>query len=194
LDAAVLAALAKWPDVPAVCGWLALTARSEWRLRGEPIRNRAIRDFFGRNYAGDDVGRWFVQNGPQRVYVDLEVAPWIWRTGPDAARPSLRSHTDVQVTQLNGAWLDEVGRVFLATELGFGLLDGADMAVLQPVLCTASGGQLAEALDALVGGAERERIYLSGAGLGVSGDAVLQTLAAADAERIFNFARAPRPE
>src|SRR5690606_15898587 len=35
MDPEVLAAIAKWPNVPAVYGWLGLTARGEWRLRGE---------------------------------------------------------------------------------------------------------------------------------------------------------------
>jgi len=75
MDADVLAAIAKWPNVPAVYGWLLLTKRGEWRIRGEPIVNAAIGDFIGRNYAADDRGRWFLQNGPQRVYVDLELSP-----------------------------------------------------------------------------------------------------------------------
>ena len=49
MDESVVAALAKWPNVPAVFGLLALTGRGEWRLRGEPIANVAIRDFIGRN-------------------------------------------------------------------------------------------------------------------------------------------------
>ena len=71
MDADVLAAIARWPNVPAVYGWLSLTARGEWRLRGERIENAAIRAFFDRNYAGDAQGCWYVQNGPQRVYVAL---------------------------------------------------------------------------------------------------------------------------
>jgi hypothetical protein len=59
MDPLVLAALAKWPDVPAVTGWLSLTARGDWRLRGEPIGNDAIRAFIGRNYASDAQGRWY---------------------------------------------------------------------------------------------------------------------------------------
>ena len=64
--------MAKWPNVPAVFGWLSLSRRGDWLLKGEPVHNPGIRDFFGRNYACDDTGRWFVQNGPQRVYVLLD--------------------------------------------------------------------------------------------------------------------------
>jgi hypothetical protein len=123
VDADVLAAIARWPDVPAVHGWLALTARGEWRLRGEPIRNPAIRDFFGRNYAGDDVGRWFVQNGPQRVYVDLEATPWVYRLAEPAG---LLTHTGRAPQELQAAALLDDGRLLLGTDLGPGLLDDRD--------------------------------------------------------------------
>ncbi len=109
MDSSVIAAIAKWPNVPAVFGWLALTARGEWRLRGEPIANAAICAFIGRNYASDERGRWFFQNGPQRVYVALEVTPWIWRIGSDAARAEVRAHTGAAATRLSGAWLDDAG-------------------------------------------------------------------------------------
>jgi hypothetical protein len=62
----------KWPKVPAVYGWLSLTARGEWKVKGEPIDNESICDFIGRNYTNDGSGNWFFQNGPQRVYVSLE--------------------------------------------------------------------------------------------------------------------------
>ena len=42
MDADVLAAIAKWPNVPAVFGWLGLTARGEWRLKGQSIENAAM--------------------------------------------------------------------------------------------------------------------------------------------------------
>lgn len=125
MDAAVLTALAKWPDVPAVCGWLALTARGQWRLRGEPILNPAIRDFFGRNYASDEVGRWFVQNGPQRVYVDLEATPWVYRL---AAAARLLTHTGIVPRELTAAALLDDGRLLLVTDLGPGLIDDRDAA------------------------------------------------------------------
>ena len=83
MDPSVLAAIAKWPGVPDVFGWLSLTARGEWRMRGEPIANPAICEFIGRNYAADEGGRWYFHSGPQRVYVTLELAPWVYRMQPD---------------------------------------------------------------------------------------------------------------
>ncbi len=93
MDDTVLAAIAKWPNVPAVYGWLGLSARGEWRLKGQPIGNAALREFIGRNYAADERGRWYFQNGPQRVFVELEAAPWIWRISSDGLQRQVLAHT-----------------------------------------------------------------------------------------------------
>jgi hypothetical protein len=37
----------------------------------------ALREFIARNYAADERGCWFFQNGPQRVYVTLAYAPLV---------------------------------------------------------------------------------------------------------------------
>ena len=94
MDDIVLQALAKWPNVPHCRGWLALDRRGQWRMRneyaqahglpGEPIRHEALLGFIARNYAADEHGQWFFQNGPQRVYVELEYTPWVLRLMPDA--------------------------------------------------------------------------------------------------------------
>src|SRR5579859_7246871 len=83
MDDSVLRSLAKWPDVPAVYGWLALDRRGNWLLRAtgaerfERIANRALREFIARNYEVDSRGCWFFQNGPQRVYVRLAYTPYV---------------------------------------------------------------------------------------------------------------------
>lgn len=77
MDEIVQAAMKKWPDVPAVFHWLSLDGRGRWRLKGELVSNPVMIAFLNRNYDHDRHGRWFVQNGPQRVFVSLEAAPWI---------------------------------------------------------------------------------------------------------------------
>lgn len=124
MDAAVLAAIARWPNVPAVYGWLSLTARGDWRLRGERIGNAAIRSFFDRNYAHDAQGRWYVQNGPQRVYVALAATPWIYRL--DAQGVS--THTGLRPTRCAAAAMVDDGRLLLLTDLGCGIVDDRDSA------------------------------------------------------------------
>ena len=141
MDEIVKAALKKWPNVPACHGWLALDARGDWYMRddrtqaagafpqvkGSRILHDKLREFIHRNYAADDRGAWFFQNGPQRVYVELEAAPWVWRlTEQAAAAPLLHSHTGLPAT-VHSALLDEHGRLFLSTELGLGLVHTLDM-------------------------------------------------------------------
>src|SRR5919204_365486 len=78
MDPLVARAMAKWPNVPAVYGWLALDRRGNWLIRStsttqpfERITNAALREFIARNYEADSAGRWYFQNGPQRVYVTI---------------------------------------------------------------------------------------------------------------------------
>jgi hypothetical protein len=125
MDADVVAAMAKWPNVPAVFGWLSLTARGEWRIRGERIGNEAIRAFIGRNYAGDKRGRWYFQNGPQRVYAALEATPWVYRVD---AQGRVTAHTGASPRRCEGAALLDDGHLLLVTELGPGIVDDRDAA------------------------------------------------------------------
>lgn len=194
MDDTVLAALAKWPGVPAVYGWLGLSARGDWRLQGQPIGNIALRDFIGRNYAGDERGRWYFQNGPQRVYVALEATPWIWRIAEVDGDRTLHAHTGVRVTRLRGAWLDDSGRAYLQMECGFGLLDSRDTA---PFLDAAVAGsraplQPAELEAWMTGGGPR--VVIDGARLGLGGSVPLDRLHAAEAPDRFCFVRSPRPD
>ena len=136
MDEIVKAALRKWPNVPHCYGWLALDARGNWTLRdaaaqtagpfpavkGSRIENAKLLDFIGRNYERDADGAWFFQNGPQRVYVELEAAPWVWRVDAGGA---LVSHTG-RAARFAGAWIDEAGRVFVDTDLGFGIVHTLD--------------------------------------------------------------------
>jgi hypothetical protein len=136
MDEIVKAALRKWPNVPHCYGWLALDARGDWYMRDERIQaagpfpgvkgsriaHEKLLEFIHRNYAHDDAGAWFFQNGPQRVYVELEAAPWVWRIAQDG---SVSSHTGLPA-QVRSAWLDEPGRLFLDTDLGFGLVHTLD--------------------------------------------------------------------
>ena len=140
MDAIVEAALRKWPNVPHCYGWLALDTRGDWYMRdersqaagpfpkpkGSRIEHDKLRAFIERNYACDESGAWFFQNGPQRVYVELEAAPYVWRVS-DALSWPLHSHTGV-AAQARTFWLDEAGRLFVDCDIGYGLVHSMDMA------------------------------------------------------------------
>jgi hypothetical protein len=131
-------AMAKWPNVPHCWGWLGLDARGNWYMRddrvqaagpfpqskGSLLKHEKLIDFIQRNYEHDGQGQWFFQNGPQRVYVELEVTPWIWRLGEGHA---VASHTG-RAARPQRCVLDELGRLYLETDLGFGLVHTQDVA------------------------------------------------------------------
>jgi len=141
LDTIVKQALAKWPDVPDCYGWLGLDARGNWYMRDESVqargpfssgaangkgallKNQKLIEFIGRNYEHNALGQWFFQNGPQRVYVELEATPLIWRVDPDL---SVQDHIG-RAARVTGSVLDENGRLYLETDLGFGLVHSMDM-------------------------------------------------------------------
>lgn len=139
MDEIVKAALAKWPGVPHCYGWLGLDRRGHWFMRddrtqaagpfplskGSLLTHDKLIAFIGRNYLPDAQGRWFFQNGPQRVYVELEATPMVWRLQPDGG---VCSHTGMPVA-VRQVLEDEEGRLYLDTDAGFGLVDGADMLV-----------------------------------------------------------------
>lgn len=144
----VLRGLERWPNVPALFGWLALDRRGRWLIRGEAITRPQIIETIERNYAADEHGRWYFQNGAQRGYIELECAPFVLRSGGDGQQ--LLTHTGLAVERPAKVFLDEEGSVLLATEWGAGLIADADLDwVLQRLqLGTEAVGEaaLAEAL------------------------------------------------
>ncbi|HEV3427108.1 MAG TPA: DUF2946 family protein [Paraburkholderia sp.] len=128
MDDIVKQALARWPNVPHCTGWLRLDGRGHWRLRdeadqaqgapGTPVRHEALNAFINRNYESDASGQWFFQNGPQRVYVELEYTPWIVRLmkATDGAL-KLTDHTGNAFDPV-AAYADEQGGVLFTNASG----------------------------------------------------------------------------
>jgi len=141
MDDIVKQAMAKWPNVPDCYGWLGLDARGNWYMRddraqalghfasgvagckGSLLLHDKLIDFIGRNYQADALGQWFFQNGPQRVYVELEVTPLVWRIQPDL---TVSDHIG-RPAQVITCLMDEHGYVYLQTEGGFGLVHTQDV-------------------------------------------------------------------
>ncbi|MGH8703629.1 MAG: DUF2946 family protein [Burkholderiales bacterium] len=148
MDELVLRGMAKWPNVPAVYGWLALDRRGQWLIKGDRISNSLVTEFIGRNYARDERGCWYFQNGPQRVFVDLDYTPRVYRVASSGEAPlALETSTGSPVSAINGAWIDETGAALLETELGIGAVHDRDLDRLLPHFTDAAGAPLAE--DAL---------------------------------------------
>ena len=122
MDASVIAALAKWPDVPAVFGWLRLDRRGNWLIRGERLHQPALTGFICRNYACDEHGRYFFQNGPQRVYVSLDYTPWICRFGQ--GDPLVHTGKAVSVDEL---LFDDEGNLLIRWMDQVALIDDRDL-------------------------------------------------------------------
>ena len=123
MDENVVRSMAKWPNVPDVYGWLSLDRRGNWLLKGERIGNQALRDFISRNYTSDAQGRWYFQNGPQRVFVQLAYTPLVIHFEGEA----LLDHCG-RPFQAEQAFLDEEGSVLMLGKPGIGLLDDRDLA------------------------------------------------------------------
>ena len=144
MDDIVLRGMAKWPNVPAVYGWLSLTRRGQWLIKGDPVSNSTIADFIARNYEHDEHGCWFFQNGPQRVFVELEYTPLVYRATM-SSEVALKSHVGHTPASLSGAWLDENGSLVIDTECGVGVMHDQDLEYLMGAFVDISGNSVPEA-------------------------------------------------
>ena len=138
LQPAVLRAQARWPDVPDAYGWLRLDRRGQWRLKNpangvfERVGNAALREYVSHNYSADAVGRWFFQNGPQRVFVGLAYTPFV-----------VRLENSVLIDQCGACfealetWLDEEGSLLIAGRRGVALLHDHDLSSYAEIMGSA---------------------------------------------------------
>ncbi len=169
MDDQVAAAMSRWPDVPSAYGWLSLNQQGQWRLHpqgdgwavtcegaplpgvntrlppGEAITSSRILAFINRNYTSDTQGRWYFQNGPQRVFVRLDAAPYVLNlAGPGLI---LQTHTGLAVEHVHSWWVDDEGRLYAGTEHGPGLIAGRDAMTVFDALRTTDGQAVLELLE-----------------------------------------------
>ena len=189
MDEIVSRSMLKWPDVPAVYGWLSLDRRGNWMVktvggRLERIANAAVREFIGRNYAADDEGRWYFQNGPQRVFVALDYTPWVYRLA--GAGPGILAHTGAVPRALEAVFLDDAGALLLETEIGIGVLLDRDLSAFLERLTDARGRPPEQLLEDVAQGAEALAM--------LHGKSVRVACALnADVPRRFGFVQRPAP-
>ena len=209
MDQSVLDAIARWPNVPAVYGWLSLSARGAWRLHprgdaqlggeGSGITNTQILGFIGRNYACEPDGRWFFQNGPQRVYVRLDAAPLILHLRPDLN--ALVTHNERVIEEVVQWLADDQGQLYAQTDLGAARIDDRDLLGLADVLQGETGQAMLEALDKASGTGVESRAQLdalrlfdpSGRYGALSQPAPLRHIAQSDIAKTLDFVVNPGP-
>jgi len=185
--------MAKWPNVPAVYGWLALDRRGNWLIKGETIPNQQITAFINRNYLHDEAGRWYFQNGPQRVFVELACAPHVYRV-PDHTRPqSMITHTERPVREVRATWIDDTGTLLLQTEHGVGSVHDQDLEYLLPCFVNDKGEAIDEdtlevRFDEFAAGTAATLWFQFGAGR-----VKIEGLRAVDAPKKFGFDPKPQP-
>ena len=159
MDDIVKKAIAKWPNVPHCYGWLALDARGNWRMRderaqhlglaGDKVVQQALLGFINRNYMADERGCWYFQNGPQRVYLDLEATPFIARTEP---QHGLVLHTGEPMGPLDHAYMTETGELIVEGGGKVAQVDDRDVAQLMTQMDMAGQPLTDEALMAWLDG------------------------------------------
>lgn len=135
MDEQVLRSLIKWPNVPDCYGWLALDRRGQWRMRdeftqqnhlpGQVIVHQALNEFISRNYARDTQGRYFFQNGPQRVFITLDATPWITRMIPSEQGTQLLTQCQTKLDP-TAALSDENGNIYIVGNIAQTIYEDSD--------------------------------------------------------------------
>ena len=189
MDEIVIRGMLKWPDVPAVYGWLSLDRRGSWMIKNlsgrfERIANAAVNEFIGRNYAADEQGRWYFQNGPQRVFVALDYTPWVYRL--DDSGEGLLAHTGVAARSVDALYIDEAGALLVQAELGIGVLLDRDLPAFVELLADPGGRSSEHLLEQVASGREMTAM-LQGVSVRVA------PIRGADLPGIFGFVPRPSP-
>ncbi len=193
MDPIVIQSMAKWPNVPHVYGWLSLDRRGSWLIKSDRISNPGFVAFIGRNYAADERGRWFFQNGPQRVFVTLDYAPFVIVTA-GAGAASLVTHTGQVVVRVTGAWLDETGSLLLRWGGGPGLVSDRDLASIMTLITDVHGKPVSDATLAQGFNAEFRR-HATGLYFAYAGNRVpVGRIHAGEVPQKFGFDPNPRPK
>lgn len=94
-------------------------------LPGKVIDHVALNECICRNYAHDQAGRYFFQNGPQRVFIALAATPWIARMIPGEQHPQLLTQCQSAMTPTS-ALSDEQGNIYIVGTVEQTVFESAD--------------------------------------------------------------------
>jgi hypothetical protein len=196
MDDIVKQAMAKWPNVPDCYGWLGLDARGAWRMRderaqqlglaGDKVIQAALLAFINRNYGVDSRGCWFFQNGPQRVFVNLEATPYIARTDPQRG---LTVQTGATLAP-QAAFLSEAGALIFTAGAVVAQVDDRDVAPLLAALSIDGEAAGDDQLLAWLSGAPGQ-LRLRLAGSDIDSDIEVGRIDSATVAARFGFVRLP---
>jgi hypothetical protein len=132
------------------------------------------------------------QNGPQRVFVTLEYAPWVISTA-GTGTVSLITHTGQAVERVSGAWLDETGSLLLRWSGGPGLVSDRDLGGVMALFTDVHGKPIGDTMlaRALDGEARRHAtgLYFDFAG----NRAPVGRIQSSELPQKFGFDPDPRP-
>ena len=144
MDEQVLRSLINWPNVPDCYGWLALDRHGQWRMRdafaqqnklpGQVITHLALNEFISRNYVCDALGRYFFQNGPQRVYISLAATPWVARFTPSEMGLQLMTQCNSPI-EPSLALSDESGNIYIVGLMHQTIYQHQDLAQFEKQYC-----------------------------------------------------------
>ena len=133
-----------WPTTQDAFGWLSLDPRGYWRIKGKRIDNPNLIEFINKNYESDKHGRYFFQNGNQRVFVNLTIAPFVIRV-IDVNPLQFITHTGVLIQKIDRIWFDKKKMNFiLKTGSVFGSIDDRDLSHVYNTLINSTGSRLSE--------------------------------------------------
>lgn len=191
MDDIVKQAIAKWPNVPHCYGWLALDARGGWRMRderaqqldlpGDKLNQPTLVGFINRNYAADERGCWYFQNGPQRVYLNLEATPFIARTDP---QQGLLVQTGEALGDIERACMTENGELIVASGGKVAKVDDRDMAQMMQTMLIDGQPASDEALMAWMEGGQESLLL---------GQTPVERIRQAAVPNEFGFIQIPQP-
>jgi hypothetical protein len=150
---------------------------------GDKLTNAALVGFINRNYQRDERGCWYFQNGPQRVFVNLEATPFIARSDP---AHGFVLHTGQPMAAPEQAFMLESGGIVLRAGEQLAQLDDRDVAQLLAAIELDGKPVADEALMAWLGnGAGRLTLRWQG------WEIALERLRIEDAAQRFGFIQRP---
>ncbi len=120
----------KWPNVPDVYNWLSLDNRGNWLIKREKIHHQGLIDFINASYTKDDTGRWFFQNGPQRVFASLKYTPHVLSIELVDTNIHFKTQTNEVIEKLDHLWIDNQGRLLGSWKRHIGLISDRDLPML----------------------------------------------------------------